>query len=316
MDNGYQVGYLDDGEFVEVGRFNNLDAVANSDLEIRHADSETRVVLGDEGFDFDGSDVAGVDALDVQSASVPQVTSNVDLNNNDLSGVDQLTTSSASVNTVTSNVDFDSNDATGISALEAESANLVETTTETLEVGAATINNQPAENPEKLVGFINDSDGSSPLNGTIDGIDGRATDKYYRIEVITFRDNSGVSGTVLKLTLSGLNDGDYDYEMVDETCTSSKSVTGADEYALIEGLSEDQNDSHSAEFRFTPGGDAFFRPGLGLQSASTMVRGSGNYLFTKTDGISCDENESFTFSTTENAKAKIAVFEVQDRGLI
>jgi len=49
MDNGYQVGYLDNGEFVEVGRFNNLDAVANSDLEIRHADSETRVVLGDDG---------------------------------------------------------------------------------------------------------------------------------------------------------------------------------------------------------------------------------------------------------------------------
>jgi len=97
MDNGYAVGYLDDGEFVEVGRFNNLDAVANSDLEIRHADSETRVVLGDDGFDFDGSDVEGIEALDVQSASVPQVTSNVD---------------------------FDSNDATGISALEAEEARI------------------------------------------------------------------------------------------------------------------------------------------------------------------------------------------------
>jgi len=60
MDNGYAVGYLDDGEFVEVGRFNNLDAVANSDLEIRHADSETRVVLGDDGFDFDNSDVEGI----------------------------------------------------------------------------------------------------------------------------------------------------------------------------------------------------------------------------------------------------------------
>jgi len=67
MDNGYQVGYLDDGEFVEVGRFNNLDAVANSDLEIRHADSETRVVLGDEGFDFDSNDVTGVSALEADS---------------------------------------------------------------------------------------------------------------------------------------------------------------------------------------------------------------------------------------------------------
>jgi len=90
MDNGYQVGYLDNGEFVEVGRFNNLDAVANSDLEIRHADSETRVVLGDSGFDFDGSDVEGIEALDVQSASVPQVTSNVDFNSNDATGIGAL----------------------------------------------------------------------------------------------------------------------------------------------------------------------------------------------------------------------------------
>jgi len=95
MDNGYAVGYLDDGEFVEVGRFNNLDAVANSDLEIRHADSETRVVLGDEGFDFDGSDVAGIEALDVQSASVPQVTSNVDFNSNDATGIGALEAESA-----------------------------------------------------------------------------------------------------------------------------------------------------------------------------------------------------------------------------
>jgi len=73
MDNGYAVGYLDDGEFVEVGRFNNLDAVANSDLEIRHADSETRVVLGDSGFDFDGSDVAGIGSLQAASATVDTV---------------------------------------------------------------------------------------------------------------------------------------------------------------------------------------------------------------------------------------------------
>jgi len=66
MDNGYQVGYLDDGEFVEVGRFNNLDAVANSDLEIRHAESETRVVLNDDGFDFDSNDATGISALEAE----------------------------------------------------------------------------------------------------------------------------------------------------------------------------------------------------------------------------------------------------------
>jgi len=66
------------------------------DMVIR--DSAGNVVLRrDENagaWSFDGSDVVGIEALNVQSASVPQVTSNVD---------------------------FDSNDATGISALEAES---------------------------------------------------------------------------------------------------------------------------------------------------------------------------------------------------
>lgn len=69
VDDGYLIGYEDgNGDFVEVGRFNNFDESVSGPILLKHANSGETLEIDASGFDFTGPVLAPSATIDGNSS--------------------------------------------------------------------------------------------------------------------------------------------------------------------------------------------------------------------------------------------------------